>query len=162
MREHLENAPRYATYRSKTIQNEIIETVGDYILSKIIAEVNLSEMFSILADEAADVSNQEKSVLRLVDSSGIIREELVGFHLCWEETTGEAIKKDLILNLITGLGLSMDDCRGQVQKAVHVHCMNFCVANSCTLPLVRDLMNRQKALTILLIRQNDNTTWLRR
>ena len=30
-KEHLENAPRNATYRSKTIQNEIIETVGNYL-----------------------------------------------------------------------------------------------------------------------------------
>ena len=33
LKEHLENAPRNATYRSKTIQNEIIETVGNYISS---------------------------------------------------------------------------------------------------------------------------------
>ena len=39
LEERLENAPRNATYRSKTIQNEIIETVGNYISSKIIAEV---------------------------------------------------------------------------------------------------------------------------
>ncbi|KAM7437095.1 hypothetical protein ABFA07_013217 [Porites harrisoni] len=39
LKEHLENAPRNATYRSKTIQNEIAETVGTYISSKIIAEV---------------------------------------------------------------------------------------------------------------------------
>ena len=39
LEERLENAPRNATYRSKTIHNEIIETVGNYISSKIIAEV---------------------------------------------------------------------------------------------------------------------------
>ena len=174
LKEHLENAPRNATYHSKTIQNEIIETVGGYILSKIVAEVNSSKMFSIMADEAADVSNQENLslVLRFVDSSGIIREEFVGFHLCGEETTGEAIK-DLILNSITGLGLSMDDCRGQsydgagnmagryvgastliqrqFPKAVYVHCMNhrlnLCVANSCTLPLVRNMMGTVRKLS---------------
>ena len=71
LKEHLENAPRNATYRSKTIQNEIIETVGNYLSSKIIAEVKQTRMFSIMADEAADVSNKENLslVLRYVDSS---------------------------------------------------------------------------------------------
>ena len=38
LEEHLQNAPRNATYRSKTVQNEIIETEGKYISSKVIAE----------------------------------------------------------------------------------------------------------------------------
>ena len=76
LKEHLDNAPRNATYLSKTIQNEIIETVGNYIFSKIIAEVKQTRMFSIMADEAADVSNKENLslVLRYVDSSKNIRE----------------------------------------------------------------------------------------
>ena len=174
LKEHLENAPRNATYRSKTIQNEIIETVGAYILSKIVAEVNSSKMFAIMADEAADFSNKENLslVLRFVDSSANIREEFVGFHLCGEETTGEAIK-DLILKSINDLGLNMDDCRGQsydgagnmagryvgastliqrqFQKVVYVHCMNhrlnLCVANTCSLPLVRNMMGTVRKLS---------------
>ena len=115
LNEHLENAPRNATYRSKTIQNEIIETVGNYISSKIIAEVKQSRMFSVMADEAADVSNKENLslVLRYVDSSKNIREEFVGFYLCGEETTGNAIK-ELIINTVRDLGLTMDNCRGQI------------------------------------------------
>ena len=45
LQNHLENSSRNATYISKTIQNELITTVGKY--------------FSILADEAADISNKE-------------------------------------------------------------------------------------------------------
>ena len=116
-------------------------------------------MFAIMADEAADVSNKEilSLVLRFVDSSANIREDFVSFHLCGEETTGEAIK-DLILKSINDLGLNMDDCRGQsydgagnmagryvgastliqrqFQKVVYVHCMNhrlnLCVADTCS------------------------------
>ena len=154
LKEHLENAPRNATYRSKTIQNEIIETVGNYISSKIIAEVKQSRMFSVMADEAADVSNKENLslVLRYVDSSKNIREEFVGFYLCGEETTGNAIK-ELIINTVRDLGLTMDNCRGQsydgagnmagryvgastliqnqFPKAIYVHCMNHRL-NQCT------------------------------
>ena len=38
LKEHFKTAPRNATYCSKTVQNEIIETVGKYIVSKIVAE----------------------------------------------------------------------------------------------------------------------------
>lgn len=112
--EHLENAPRNATYRAKTIQNEIIETVGNYISSKIIAEVKQTRMFSVMADGAADTSNKENLslVLRYVDSSKNIREEFVGFRLCGDATTGNAIRV-LIINLVRDLGLTMDNCRGQ-------------------------------------------------
>ena len=114
LKEHLENAPRNATYRSKTIQNEIISTVSARIISKLSEEIRCSILFSVLADEAADVSNKENLslVVRFVDASRNIREEFVGFHLCDEGTSGEAIKQ-LILNATSDLGLSMDDCRGQ-------------------------------------------------
>ena len=66
-----ETVQRNATYCSKTIQNEIIETVGNYIVSKIVSEIRESGMFLVIADEAADISNKEDPflVLRFVDSS---------------------------------------------------------------------------------------------
>ena len=35
LKTHLENAPRNALYISKTIQNELIDTIGNKILSQI-------------------------------------------------------------------------------------------------------------------------------
>ena len=112
--EHFRNAPRNATYRSKTIQNEIIETVSSYITSKIAAEMKESKLFAVLTDEAADVSNKEhlSLVLRYVDSSRTIREEFVGFRLCEGDLSGEAIKR-IILETIAEMELSKDNCRGQ-------------------------------------------------
>lgn len=172
--EHLENAPRNATYRTKTIQNEIIETVGNYISSKIIAEVKQTRMFSVMADGEADTSNKENLslVLRYVDSSKNIREEFVGFRLCGDETTGNAIRV-LIINLVRDLGLTMDNCRGQsydgagnmagryvgastliqhqFPKAIYVHCMNhrlnLCVADTCSLAMVQDMMGTVRKLS---------------
>jgi len=57
---HFANGPRNATYRSKTIQNEIIEVLGTYIQDKIVAEINEAGAFSLLADEASDSSNEEQ------------------------------------------------------------------------------------------------------
>ena len=105
LQEHFENAPRNGTYHSKTIQNEIINTVGSYITSKISAEIRESKLFSVVSDEAADISNKEQLslVLRLVNSSQQIREEFVGLYHCEAGTSGVALK-DMILKAVTDLG----------------------------------------------------------
>ena len=64
LEEHFQNAPKTATYRSKTIQNEIIECCGELLqkksskkLKKIVKEVKKAKYFAVLADEAQDVSH---------------------------------------------------------------------------------------------------------
>lgn len=95
----------------------------------------------------------------------------MGFHLCEEGTSGQAIKY-LITNAVTDLGLSMDDCRGQCydgagnmagqlngasslitnehEKAIYVHCMshrlNLRIADSCSLQLVKNMTIVRKLL----------------
>lgn len=173
--EHLSNAPRNATYTSKTIQNEMISTVASYILEKISGEIKESKYFSVLADEAADISNKENIsiVVRFVDTSNTIREEFVGFYQCNEGTTGEAIKNLILEVIVQELGLSMVDCRGQCYdgagsmagiyngasslitaqfpKAVYVHCqshrLNLCVADTCAIPMVKNMMGTVKKIS---------------
>ena len=168
LQHHLKTAPRNATYISKTIQNEMITTVGAIIVNNLSQEIRDSKYFSIMSDEAADISNKENLsvVIRFLDSTKTVREEFLGFYLCEDGTTGAAIK-DLIIGAVADLGLSMDDCRGQCydgagnmsgrlngassliraehDKAIYVHCMNhrlnLCVADTCQLPLVRNMMD---------------------
>ena len=127
-----------------------------------------------MSDEAADISNKENLsvVIRFLDSTKTVREEFVGFYLCEDGTTGAAIK-DLIIGAVADLGLSMDDCHGQCydgagnmsgrlngassliraehDKAIYVHCMNhrlnLCVADTCQLPLVRNMMDVVRKLS---------------
>lgn len=174
LQHHLETAPRNATYISKTIQNEMITTVGAIILNNLSQEIKDSKYFSVMSDEAADISNKENLsvVIRFLDSTKTVREEFVGFYLCEDGTTGAAIK-DLIIDAVADLGLSMDDCRGQCydgagnmsgrlngassliraehDKAIYVHCMNhrlnLCVADTCQLPLVRNMMDVVRKLS---------------
>lgn len=75
LQRHLSNAPRNVTY-SKTVRNEMITTVGKYILDKLSSEIKDSKHFTILADEAADISNKENLsiVIRFVDASKSIRQ----------------------------------------------------------------------------------------
>jgi len=174
LQHHLETAPRNATYISKTIQNEMITTVGAIILNNLSQEIKDSKYFSVMSDEAADISNKENLsvVIRFLDSTKTVREEFVGFYLCEDGTTGAGIK-DLIIDAVADLGLSMDDCRGQCydgagnmsgrlngassliraehDKAIYVHCMNhrlnLCVADTCQLPLVRNMMDVVRKLS---------------
>ena len=44
---------------SKTVQNELIVICGDIIRNKILAKVRQAKYFSIIADEATDVANDE-------------------------------------------------------------------------------------------------------
>ena len=74
--EHIASAPKNATYRSKTTQNQIIKICGEEIVAELCREIKAAKLFSVLADEAAHVSNVDQMplVLRFVDSESRIRE----------------------------------------------------------------------------------------
>ena len=175
LQHHLESAPRNAIYISKTIQNEMITTVGAIMLNNLSQLISDSKYFSIMSDEAADISNKENlsAVIRFLDCTKTVREEFVGFCLCEHGTTGVAIKY-LIVGAVGDLGLSMDDCRGQCYdgagnmsgrlngassliraefyKAIYVHCMNhrlnLSVADTCQLQY-RSKVSRQSLASSL-------------
>ena len=170
----LSSSAKNATYRSKTTQSEIINICGDYILHKIMGEVKNAKFYSVLADEAADISNVEQMalVLRFVDTTGHIREEFVGFVPCDQGLSGEALS-NTIMQSITKIGISMDNCRGQgydgagnmagkwsgaaarIQRlhpqALYVHCashiLNLCVSSSCNIPVVSNMMGHIRVIS---------------
>ena len=171
---HFRNAPRNATYRSKTVQNELIEYCGEHIRSTIIQRIKDASFYSILADEAQDVSNMEQIplVLRYVDSPGVIREDFIKFVHCKSGISGAAIS-DSIKSEIRSLGLTLDNCRGQgydgagnmagryngaaalikndYPKALYVHCashrLNLCVTSSCKIVTIKNMMSDVKAVS---------------
>ena len=82
---HFSTAPKNATYRSKTIQNELISCCAKYICNKIVHNVKAAEFFAIVADEATDSSNVEQLplVIRYFEEESFeIQEEFVGFVAC--------------------------------------------------------------------------------
>ena len=173
LEEHIRSVRKNATYTSKTIQNEIIDLIGKHMQSEIVKMIWKNQPFSILADEACDVSNKEQLplVLRFVDTESTIREMFVGFFECKEGTTGRVIA-DLILEAVTNLGLDMEQCRGQCydgagnmagkckgaaalirdqfQRAEYVHCnshkLNLCVVKACSVQDVRNMMGTLEEL----------------
>jgi hypothetical protein len=80
--------------------NSILEDIGGYV-------------FSLLIDEASDVSDKEQMdvVLRYVDKRGLILERLVGVvHV--KETSTTCLKSAL-QNFFVDIGLSLKQVRGQ-------------------------------------------------
>ena len=78
--DHFENAPKTATYRSKTTQNSIIKICSNILTEKLICDVKNAKFFFILADESADISNKEQMafVIRFVDDASVIGKNFLG------------------------------------------------------------------------------------
>lgn len=162
---HLKEASKNAVYTSKTIQNDIIDCIGDHIRDKILGEIKEARWYSILCDEVTDESNREQLsvVLRFVDSNCNIREEFLDF-VDTKRITGEVLARKLKETLVK-YDLDFQDCRGQgydgasnmsstgagVQgrltaenpKAVYIHCnshiLNLCIVQACSLPAIRNM-----------------------
>ena len=109
-----QDAPRNATYKSKTTQNQIIDICGEIITKQIVSKVKVAKYFSILADAATDCAKIEQMslVIRFVDRSSNIREGFLGFVQCRLGLSVEAIA-NTICNTLRELDVPLDFCRGQ-------------------------------------------------
>ncbi|CAB4007353.1 52 kDa repressor of the inhibitor of the kinase-like [Paramuricea clavata] len=162
MDELFRDCPSNQTYRSKTIQNEILEICGEMITEILVGEVKQAKFFSVLADEATDCSNVEHMtvVLRFVDSLFKIREEFLGFVLCQKGLSGEALAQE-ISNFIKSIGLRMEDCRGEGVS-------NFFNDSPKRTPILKAKINeiiptakQQKLLNVCRTRWIARIDWLR-
>ena len=110
--QHLAHSPQNARYTSKTIQNELVQVIGDNIRNGILDEVKRAKFYSVIADEVTDVSNKEELslILRYV-LDGVIKEVFVDF-LEVERITGEVLAQ-AILQWLAAHALPRTDIRGQ-------------------------------------------------
>lgn len=78
---------------SKTIQNELIECISDYLLDQIKKEIGESAFFSVEVDETTDTSQncQCSVIVRFVTSNGKLVERFLGFHDVSSERTAQAL-----------------------------------------------------------------------
>ena len=164
--DHLKSAGGNATYTSKTIQNELIEICGDIIRDKILAKIRQAKYFSVIADEATDVSNDEQLSIsiRYVDD-GTPTEVFVAFYECVTGVTGRAIADNILLKL-SEWQLELEHLRGQAYdgagamagkskgaasyittkqpKALYTHCashrLNLCVMKCCSIREISNMM----------------------
>ena len=167
LKNHLEYGKKNAKYTSKTIQNSIIEVIGQYVRKTIVEEITTEDaVFFIIADEVTDKhANQEVLSLSLrFLIKNEIKEEFLDF-INLDRTTGKAIA-DAILKSLRENGLDIQKCRdqaydgasamslsvadvhGQIKLvaplALYQHCrnhvLNLAIADSCKFIPIRNMV----------------------
>ena len=164
LKNHLSSCGANAKYLSPMIQNEIINITGSLITQKIVTEVKKCGLFSILADESADVSAHEQLSISVRyttknESSCMLMESFLGFVTVFD-LTGEAIANSieifcisvgLDLNNLVGIGLDgasamagkFKGVQACIRKKYHMVHYTDCSSHSLNLAI-------EKANTIVL------------
>ncbi|XP_070669149.1 uncharacterized protein [Malus domestica] len=108
----MENAPGNLKLLAPSIQKEIVNSCALETLDAIMDGLK-DRFFSILVDEARDVSVKEQMamVLRYVDDNGHVIERFVGIQHVTDTTSSSL--KDVIDTLFSRYGLSISKLRGQ-------------------------------------------------
>ena len=174
LKNHFENAPKNATYRSKTIQNQLVDVIGEQIRGGIVHDINDCPFFSVIADEAIDCSNKEQMplILRYVNADDDIEERFLKYIHCNTGLTGVALAGKIVETLKEE-GIPIGNCRGQgydgagamsspnvgvaaciiriTPKAIFVHCgshrLNLCVQKSCSILLAKNMIDNSGEVT---------------
>ena len=156
------------------------------IQASLVEEIKDARLYTIMVDEVTS-NNTELMPLcvRFVDSELNIREELL--QICTlPRITGHHIAT-AIKQVLLSLGIAIEGCRGQgydgsanmssetvgvqalirqdAPKAVYTHCSGHClnlvIAHSCSLPIVRNTLDRIKA-TVMFFTNSPNRELLLR
>ena len=95
------------------LQNEMIEVLALGVLREISQNIQDAVMYTIIADETADVCNKEQVVvcIRWVDGEMQAHEEFIGITPV-ERTTAEDIV-NVLSETLEKMHLRLADCRGQ-------------------------------------------------
>ena len=178
LKKHLDKPrQRNATYLSPHTQNELIDIIGKKIIqSDIVREIQKAICYSIMIDEVTSHNKEIMPVcIRFVDKNKNIREEFLQFTQL-TRVTGEAIAKQLFSDL-KDLNIDIKKIRGQgydgaknmsservgvqayVKKvsplAVYTHCSGHClnlvISHSCTLPSVRNVLDRMTSVCLFFL-----------
>lgn len=162
---HLETAPRNATYLSPEIQNEVINACSCMIIEQLVSKINSAKCFTVLADETTDISGIEQFSLcvRYLDIfKKEMREDFLKF-VPVHDVTGKGLATTL-MDSLKELGLELKYLRGQgydgaatmsghfngVQAHVtknyplahYIHCsshsLNLAISDACNIQSIRN------------------------
>ena len=99
--EHLENGSRNSQYTSKTVQNEVIDVIAEYLQLKLKTCLDADDaFFAIMADEVIDPHGNQETLsvcLRILDDIKV--DEVFFYFVYLERATGHAIAYVLIICL---------------------------------------------------------------
>lgn len=111
LRQHLETRNSNATYISKTVQNELIDTCKDFIQEKVLAKVKEAKLFSLIFDETTDISHIEQLNLSFrYIHNGLIREDFITFCNAYQMIEYEDANAERRLTGITLARIVEDLC----------------------------------------------------
>lgn len=171
LRKHLHSpAMKCVTHMSPQTQNELLEVMAKHILLRdIVKEIKKAKYYSIMADEVTSHNTEQLAFcVRFVDTESNIREEFLTFMEV-KRITGEYLA-DAIVQLLEDLDIPVENIRGQgfdgasnmssnrvgVQARIREHsplatyihcsghCLNLVISHSCTLPEVRNVLDKLK------------------
>ena len=167
LKQHFDSAAGNARYVSKTVQNELLDVCRDQLRDKIVASANSAALFTVMADEASDVSNKEQLAIciRYLSETDEVSEKFLGFVECNTGVSGEALAEKIIIALKAwkldvmklrgqahdGAGAMAGATKGATSRiaenyplAMFSHCaahrLNLCVVKSCSIPSVSNMM----------------------
>ena len=106
------NLPKNANYQSQESQNELLKVVADTISETIINDIKASGMFSVIADEARDISCSEQMsiCIRFVKEAAIY-ERFISF-VNVHELSAVSLAAEIVKNL-QELNLTLSQCVAQ-------------------------------------------------
>ena len=158
-------------YFSPEIVNEQIALMGLSVLRKILDEIRSATYFSIIADEASDISNKEQLsiCIRWVDKDFQIHEDPL--EMIQVPETRALTLTNAIKDCLVRFSLPVGQCRGQaydgasnmsgylsgvatriqndVPSAVYVHCLAHCT-NLCLQSVGRQCSSVRDSLDLVM------------
>ena len=123
---HFKCCHRNATYRSKIIENELIQIISNQILDGIIAKVKKAKFYAVAADKATDrdLQTQLTTTWRYVDEHGDVKDIFIGYRNITGDTTWENIA-DVLVEKLTALDLNCSHIRAQAYDGTGEKCWLF-------------------------------------
>ena len=93
--------------------NELINLMGQAMLRQLVEEIRVAKFYSLIADEATDISRQEQMCvsIRWIDSSFVVHEDALG--LVQLPNTKAATVFSQIKDILVRCMLPVTQCRGQ-------------------------------------------------
>ena len=100
-------------YTSPLVQNEVLEVLALAIMREITANIQTAGIYTIMADETADISNTEQLAVcfRWTDKNMEAHEDSVGLHPL-SRTTADSIVQ-VLKDALLRMNLDVKDSRGQ-------------------------------------------------